>query len=319
MEGGWVIKRLFERFLELSLPIKLVLGAFLGVVAGPGLIGFLSEYATYIYALRVGIRPPLEGIPYLSVAVTAGSLFLAFVAASIFIVVRIVVASIVERMIYAFDYSFERNAYYFIFRFIFNRSIGGGDKLEIVNKIRSINFGAAIILSFVVSFSFGLSLYLFEVYNPVSREKYPFLMGGIGFGLAFFAFLTLWREASIYWVALGSSLLFYAVSFYFIFSIDHYSSFLRAVGYGGGAKVSVEYVLKGNDVGVEEVYLLLRTSESLIALKEDKKTVTEVPIGNVFKINYIIGDQRNNYFEVSNLNVNGGWWNPRDILLYYFP
>ena len=70
------LQMLGKRILENAVPLKLAVGAILGIVTGPGLLGFLSEYATYRYSLYYGLRPPLEGIPYLRAAVTLGSFVL---------------------------------------------------------------------------------------------------------------------------------------------------------------------------------------------------------------------------------------------------
>jgi hypothetical protein len=77
-------KELWDKYAGLVFPLKLLIGTVLGIALGPGFVGLLSEYATYYYAIDLGIRPPLEGIPYLKSAVTAGSLLLAVVVAFFF-------------------------------------------------------------------------------------------------------------------------------------------------------------------------------------------------------------------------------------------
>lgn len=90
------MSQLFKNFLALSFPIKFLVGTIFGLIAGPGLLAFLSEYATYSYAIRINIRPPLEGIPYLSASVALASLVLSVTAIIIFLITRWVVTRMVN-------------------------------------------------------------------------------------------------------------------------------------------------------------------------------------------------------------------------------
>lgn len=279
-----------------------MVGAILGVIAGPGLIGFLSEYATYAYALRIGIRPPLEGIPYLSATVTAGSLFLACSAAFVFILARMVAARIAGRVISLFkDVSTSANKLAAFFDALFKVKFKKAEHDELIGKIKSIKPKNALILSIVISLAVGVALYIFESNFPQSKSSNPLQLAVFVSSITFVAFLTLWREAAIWWVAIGASALFYILSFYFILSIEHYSNFLRVVGYGGGSKISIEYKSQGNAISPKEYFLLLRTSEALIALESDKITVTEIPISTVSNINYEVGSQYRDFIDVSEI------------------
>ena len=73
-----------------SISAKLVLSSLLGLFGAAGLLGYLSKYATYNNAIHFGIRPPLEGIPYLRPAVAFGSLFLLLSGAAIFMLIAFV-------------------------------------------------------------------------------------------------------------------------------------------------------------------------------------------------------------------------------------
>ena len=41
--------------------------------------GWLAELATYSYAIKLGFRPPLEGVPYLKAIVTFGGFFVTII------------------------------------------------------------------------------------------------------------------------------------------------------------------------------------------------------------------------------------------------
>jgi hypothetical protein len=274
----------------------------MGVIIGPGLIGFLSEYATYAYALRIGIRPPLEGIPYLSATVTAGSLFIALSAAVVFILARMAAVRIAWQIITLFrDISARTNKIAAFFELIFSMKIAKTEHEELIGKIKSISTKNALILSLVVSLAVGLIFYLIDTYIATSNRSNSVEVAISVSVLSFVAFLTLWRESAIWWVAIGASIFFYALSFYFIFSIAHYSTFLRIVGYGGGAKVTVETIVNVGKINSSEYYLLLRTSESLITLDRDKVTVIEIPISTISNINYELGSQYRDYVDVQKI------------------
>ncbi len=286
----------------LSFPLKLVVGSIFGVVIGPGLIGFLSEYATYAYALRIGIRPPLEGIPYLSATVTAGSLFIALSAALVFMVARTIAARIAGRIIIIFrNISTNTNKLAAIFELLFKVKITKSEHEVLIGKIKSVEPKNALLLSLFLSIVAGVIVYLAETYLATANKSNPLEAGIFVSIFLFVAFLTLWRESAIWWVGIGASICFYALSFYFIFSISHYSTFLRAVGYGGGAKVTIARQLSGENISSSEYYLLLRTSESLIALEDDKVTVIEIPITKVTDIHYELGSQYRDFVEVANI------------------
>jgi len=266
------------------------------------LIGFLSEYATYAYALRIGIRPPLEGIPYLSATVTAGSLFIALSAAIVFMLTRMVAARIAGRIITLFrNVSESTNKIAVIFELLFKIKITKTEHEELIEKIKSVSIKNALILSLVVSLGAGLIVYLVDTHIAVNNKSDPLEAAIFVSVFSFVAFLTLWRESAIWWVAIGASICFYALSFYLILSISHYSTFLRVVGYGGGSKVTVETLLNSGEIGSAEYYLLLRTSESLIALEADKVTVIEIPISKVSNIQYELGSQYRDYVDVQKI------------------
>ena len=88
-------KELVAPYLDLALAVKLAVGALIGLIAGPGLLGYVSEYATYWFAFHEGIRPPLEGIPYLRTAVTTSSFALALLSALAFIVALLAASLVV--------------------------------------------------------------------------------------------------------------------------------------------------------------------------------------------------------------------------------
>lgn len=76
--------------IDQSIGYKLLISSFLGAVGGAGFMGFISEYATYIYALNYGIRLPVEGVPYLKIAITTSSFMLLFFSGLSFFAIYLV-------------------------------------------------------------------------------------------------------------------------------------------------------------------------------------------------------------------------------------
>ena len=142
-----------------------------------------------------------------------------------------------------------------------------------------------------------MAYFIFQNIFPQNALLFSALVGV----LYFIVFLSLWSNQIKWFIAIIATLLFYIFSFYFIFSIDYYSKFLRIVGYGGGSLVKIGY--KESDIKhtSDDCYLLLRTSNSLICLDEDKITVTEIPIVTVKKIQYVLGGQNHNFINVYQL------------------
>ena len=70
------IKNIIDRYAALSVLFKLLISSSIGILAGASFIGFISEYATYYYAISYGVRLPVEGVPYLSITITLISILI---------------------------------------------------------------------------------------------------------------------------------------------------------------------------------------------------------------------------------------------------
>lgn len=288
-----MIKELWEKYIGLALPLKLILGALVGIILGPGLIGFLSEYATYNYAIQLGIRPPLEGIPYLKTAVTAGSLFLTIVVAVIFLISRFIASAIAEQLAsYLRQISgLVNSALSLIRRITFGLvEVPRFEHREAISKIMSFSPKLAILFSFIVAIGFFLGVYIFFRIEGDTDA----LRNGIFAGTyILIALLTTWSKKAVWWVSISSAILFYAFSFILLFNVNYYSEFLRFVGYGGGSKVTVSF--KEDESISNEYYMLLRTTESLICMSNNSTVITEIPIEKVHKVSYKISGQGSEY------------------------
>ena len=71
------MNKFIDFFLNLSLFKSMLVRVFLGALGSATVIGILSEFATYSYAYKYGLRLPLEGFSYLSLTISTFS-FLMF-------------------------------------------------------------------------------------------------------------------------------------------------------------------------------------------------------------------------------------------------
>lgn len=256
--------------------MKILWGTLISVIAGPGLLLFISEYATYTYALRIGIRPPLEGIPYLSATVALTGLFLSILAVVIFLLSQIL---IYVTYIYAISIlhffnqvkldEFKKNSNEnIIFKKIKEDPIIG--ILTIVISIGSVSVISFVLIGVFIETVFGIML-----------GSYVLIYMAIYFLVVS---LTLWKKIFKYVVAVAFSIFFYMSSFYFLFDEHYYKSFLSFIKYGGGIKVTVIY--KDNRRN-ENIILLLRTKE-FIFIKNNKGSILEVPMKSIEYMSYPI-------------------------------
>lgn len=300
-----------KSFFDLALPIKLVVGAILGIIAGPGLIGLISEYATYVYAIRIGIRPPLEGIPYLNATVGVGSLMLVITASALFILVRTIVYRLMLRITSSItDTQNIINIFSFSFKKFFKFKAQTLETLRLTETIKNLNFREILLVSLPTAIICGLLVYsvsllqasrvlqLFSEHSVFS-ENYALVNGFFCAIVVFIVMLTIWSEKAIWWIASLSGVSFYIACFTFMFSLSLYSDFLRLVGYGGGAEVVVTQRVGTSDVMENSYHLLLRTTDSLICIDNSNQQIVEIPINKVQSIKYSLTQK--NYLNVESL------------------
>ncbi|MGJ0516691.1 MAG: hypothetical protein ACR65O_13190 [Methylomicrobium sp.] len=144
-----------KKFISLSFPIKLIIGSIASVIAGPGVVSFVSEYASYYYALEIGVRPPLEGIPYLSATTALVSFIFALSASIVFISTRWMISRIggqfvdfVENILPIFSKGLYMVRFYTTAGGKFIKKISASDAL---NLIKGLSFTNVIFLAVALS------------------------------------------------------------------------------------------------------------------------------------------------------------------------
>lgn len=256
-----------KRFLPLTLPIKLAISAVIGFI-GSSFVGAVSEYATYRYAIYYGIRPPLEGIPYLTATVVFGSFFLLLTGAILFVVMMLGIKMAGEVIVWFCNEirsTFEPETKHMDLRHILtlmtNKSLAAFSLSVCGILVAFLSYaflrGSAFERACAIVYFFGLL-----AFNSVARPKMAWY---------FAAFLTL---------------SYYSALLTLMFVPHCYTQFLRTVGYGGGLPVIVEL----NDQVEEDIapgsYLMLRTTEAVLVFNPTKITIVEVPLANVRRLSY---------------------------------
>lgn len=265
-----------------SLPLKLVLSALLGVFGGAGLLGYLSEYATYSYAIYYGIRPPLEGIPYLRPAVAFGSLFLLLSGAIVFAGITMVLRS----MAWYFDVlpKLSMLPFQLLGRDTASRELLLGFRFT---KLRGRPLWQLVAMS--LSFAtLGVIALLVLLHYQGTQLAHAERLKAIAFVLVYlFAVgMAVLRPSSAWWAAIIATAAYFATCVYLLFSPQKYSDLLRVLGYGGGLTVQVELANSRPESVPEKSpqQLMLRTSEAFILYDSRTSTFSEVPKEEVRRI-----------------------------------
>lgn len=267
-----------------SLPIKLTIGGFLAAIGGSSFIGFLSEYATYIYAISFGIRPPLEGVPYLKAGVTLISMTLLIGAALMFCSI-IGVFKLFSLLCGLVSWLSSRLSPSWRARISGSTDINDYFK----NKSWWKKWGAALLVGISMYLIFIILNYFFKI-EFWNREDFQ-LASVIYSIFAFLAFATLVQPSALKWMAVTGTLLYLLAWIVFLFNTTYYAYLLRYIGYGGGLPISIE-LKDGNlpSAGIDEnLYMIIRTTNAVITLDKTSSKFIEIPNDQIKAIAHDIG------------------------------
>lgn len=273
-----------------SIPVKLVIGAVLGALGSAGLLGYLTEYATYGYAIHFGIRTPLEGVPYLKATVAIGSIFLLISGAIVFIFSSLLIRAIIWQMELIFSLSRKALS-------IFHKDQKTDQRwLPDFSRVRrrlgrrpgwqiiSIAIAFGILFAIIGKIEFSYIEELTPPSKPI-RDEVIYFMGVFGFCVT----LTMAKPKLIWWLAVTATAVNFLAWLGLLFSPACYSNFLRIVGYGGGFPVSIELSDESKLSYVKSAFLMIRTNESFFIYDADKKLFIEIPKDRVKSISHATG------------------------------
>lgn len=256
-------------------PAKFLVGSVLSIIAGGGVLSFLLENATHLYALTYGFRPPVEGLPYLRTLIATGSAILLLLAALIAAVLLGLLGGLA--------------------RFGAKRSDRGAGDLT---KVR---LWVAILVSIVGWLLLsGLLLYLERHRAPIDPycgwpllfcEPRPTLTGSYfaySFAITFPLVFMLFRPAFAWVATSGAIAAYYVWVSSNILPPSEYARLLRSTGFGGGLSVAVETAQSETGCSTSGVngYLMLRTTENFIIYEQQSSRIIELPVRCVSRVSH---------------------------------
>ncbi|GHB60186.1 hypothetical protein GCM10008107_06760 [Psychrosphaera saromensis] len=253
------IKQIIEKFVGLSLPLKILISSFVTALGGSTFIGLIAELALYKYAYLNDLRIPFEGVPYLRFNVVFLSLLFFFTAILVFAGVSIII-------------KFALNVAYTQIKIGQKTSLPEMPfkqylKVASIAAIYSAVFFGAIIMPFMGWIN-SLPWYLS---NTIPLIPIP---------------ITLYfmrKPKHIKYALIGSYLIVISIFIFNLFNAETYSKFMKELKYGG-VDVTVHYSCEGKANCVSSGELYLRTSEYVV-LKVDGEAI-EIPNSSVKKISY---------------------------------
>lgn len=267
-----------------------MLSALLGILGGAGLLGYLSEYATYNYAIYYGFRPPLEGVPYLRPAVAFGSLFLLLTGALVFALIAFALRSLV----WYFDVV-PRLATVPLRTLGFDTVPHERRMGQLLTSIRRRPLWQHVAICVAIPIAFlGVSTVV-DLFNR-GGEQIIRDQGFVIFITIYLASLTLavLRSNTIWWTAILVTAVYFSACLYLLFTPTKYSELRRLLGYGGGISVKIELRTDRTEAnpGVETHQLMLRTTEALILYDSGRALFSEIPRDQIRRITHEAGGMR---------------------------
>lgn len=248
-----MLNRLIRYYVDIPLPWKVGLAALLLITGGSAAIGFIGQFATYLYAFRYGARIPMEGVPFLPLTISIISgIYLTLSACFILLA-------------------------YLPTQFIFRRS---RKRVRFPRVEKVINWTYLLALPFLVYWSeIELAKFLSIELTPFDRNAL-LVFSAIGLPIAYWVQRyvggDLKRMNRLLLVGY-IFLLFSALSFLFSPIFD---SFLRVTRFGGG----IEVTLKRSNGDILKANLFLLTAKAAIMISGN--TFKEIPSGSITEIDY---------------------------------
>lgn len=276
------MKQYFNRLIDIikkavpfTFPMKLVIGYLITALGSASVIGFLSEFATYTYAVDNGFRLPVEGIPYLKPTISFISLIIIFTSTFAFAVAYIFVRTS----------AFILNSPEYIIKIPINiiKKVLKRDsniRLNIQETLNDVGATKALIITMIASSLATMMLYyLFRATNTINH----WWIYCIFFMAIFSTYLSAFNKLYVKYIASTISALSVIVVIALMFNPSVYSKFLFSTGFGGAIPTTLytdsesEKTISGN--------LLIKSNETYF-LKNIDNSIIEYPTKNVIKVVY---------------------------------
>jgi hypothetical protein len=258
------VKSWWDRLLDLSLAARLGVGFVLAALGSSTVLGFLSEYAAYSYSLSVGARLPVEGVPYLNVAVTLIS----------FALLTAVVGG-------------------FLLQLLVLRSLVGLAIAHLPRKVPSESLSSLPLKRFLlvatpaaVLSTQPLMLLMYFSLGPMEGTA-QWIIPATVFTTAALVTLLLKFPLWIKWFILVGCLLSAMTILVVLFTPNAYAALLKTIRFGGGVPVTLEFDCPHSQTGCTlGAPLMLRTRDYFVLEDSNGIGYVEIPVSLVRRVSY---------------------------------
>ncbi len=276
-------RTLFNKYISLAFPIRLVITSLASAFVGSSVLGFLAEYASYTYALHYGIRPPVEGIPYLRASVTALAFSVVLLGISAFAVCYWFLGSLAIRIERYVD--MVRTTGKLV-------RISGLDDAAVDKTIQMFRARPLkTILKGMIVLS-ALAVLVSVAVTAMQGHDDDAILATAAEVVVYAAFCTLlvvlnWRPSLVPHLATCLAAVMVIVAPLLLFQPSRYAWLLRHMGYGGGIPVQVNVGdIDGSTAEGISGSLLLRTTEAVILLDSSRTQIIDVPIAKLRRLSH---------------------------------
>ncbi len=277
----------FVKVMPYSMPLKIIIGFLFTALGGSSVLGLLSEFAVYNYALINGFRAPVEGIPYLRATVMAVSLAMIIVALVAFSLAYLILKQFTLSISFIVTHAQKALSY-------FNPKLGERFSHTILDSLVERSFISMLFVATGSSFFVVVTvLYTFEDVIPyiasILGNEYKLPIGiksplgaSILFCGTFTIYLSLFRPKYTKEIAFSVAGISVLIAVLIMFNANWYSRFLNITGFGGERSVTLYQNNKEETISGK---LLIQSNNYYIILQPDNEVI-EFPVKQVKKITY---------------------------------
>jgi hypothetical protein len=250
-----VYKQIKEWFWALKMWKKAIISSLIGAFGGASVIHFFNTYALYVHAYYQGFRVPVEGVEYLSLAVSLVSFIFFLISFGGSILLYFVLKKLSNA---SWKYWIRRN----------------GDGESRTTKI----FGI-------------IQLTFLFIINTIFMKNSPSILFAIIFssilGMFFIVTHFVREDSSIKIFVLAIISIGMITITALLFYQPFYKEFLKKIQYGGELSVNIEYRKADNTESNVKGLLLIRTNKSIILKDSISENQFEIPTERVSKITFL--------------------------------
>lgn len=264
-------------FAGLSIWYQLFIGTALGSLGGSTFVGLINKYAVYAYTYNYGARVPVEGVPYLGLAVS--------VVSFTFLLISLTSATLIYALLFALSKALRIASLALLERLRrllekLRSSDERGQRLfEILRQILMLT--SSTLAGVTTSFGSLRSLDLFDL--EIESRVLPAAAIALAVLLTI---LSIWPWL-VKWFAVGLTAALIIVICVALFQPPFYAGFLRTIRYGGGSAITITCHDEAScRAPTSSTYLFLITSDVHIVYDADLSTFVEIPNRQVARIEY---------------------------------